>query len=97
MHHAAVISNISGSTRRDASGLPMGEAGAFPNLTRIFTIWLPHSERERAQANLWLAARWGGAFTPLLVTYVLDYMIDRCDKALATIRDFKPCLNPKLN
>src|SRR6476619_2417759 len=36
----------------------MGEAGCFPNLTRIFTIWLPHSERERAQANLWLAARW---------------------------------------
>jgi MFS transporter, ACS family, glucarate transporter len=52
----------------------MGEAGCFPNLTRIFTIWLPQRERERAQANLWLAARWGGALTPLLVTYVLDFM-----------------------
>src|SRR5690349_18764657 len=36
----------------------MGEAGCFPNLTRIFTLWLPQRERERAQANLWLAARW---------------------------------------
>ena len=52
----------------------MGEAGCFPNLTRIFTLWLPQHERERAQASLWLAARWGGAFTPLLVTYVLDYV-----------------------
>jgi MFS transporter, ACS family, glucarate transporter len=48
-----------------------GEAGCFPNLTRIFTIWLPAKQRERAQAALWLAARWSGAFTPLLVTYVL--------------------------
>jgi ACS family glucarate transporter-like MFS transporter len=52
----------------------MGEAGCFPNLTRIFTLWLPHHERERAQAGLWLAARWGGAFTPLLVAWVLDFI-----------------------
>jgi MFS family permease len=49
-----------------------GEAGAFPNLTRAFTTWLPAVEQERAQAVLWLAARWGGAFTPLLVAYTLD-------------------------
>jgi MFS transporter, ACS family, glucarate transporter len=52
----------------------VGEAGCFPNLTRVFTIWLPHRERERAQASLWLAARWGGALTPLLVVYVLDFV-----------------------
>ncbi len=51
-----------------------GEAGCFPNLTRIFTTWLPRSERERAQGTLWLAARWSGAFTPLLVAYLLDLM-----------------------
>jgi MFS family permease len=51
-----------------------GEAGCFPNLTRIFTTWLPKHERERAQGMLWLAARWSGAFTPLLVAYLLDLM-----------------------
>ena len=51
-----------------------GEAGCFPNLTRAFTTWLPARERERAQAILWLSARWGGAFTPLLVAYILDYV-----------------------
>jgi MFS family permease len=51
-----------------------GEAGCFPNITRIFTLWLPKGQRERAQAALWLAARWGGAFTPLLVASVLDYI-----------------------
>jgi MFS family permease len=51
-----------------------GEAGAFPNLTRVFTTWLPKGERERAQALLWLAARWSGAFTPLAVAYLLELM-----------------------
>ena len=49
-----------------------GEAGAFPNITRAFTTWLPSRERERAQATLWFSARWGGAFTPLLVAFILD-------------------------
>ena len=51
-----------------------GEAGAFPNMTRIFTTWLPGRERERAQAILWLSSRWGGALTPLLVAYILQFM-----------------------
>jgi len=49
----------------------MGEAGCFPNLTKAFTIWLPAAERVRAQGIMWLSARWGGAFTPLLVIWVL--------------------------
>src|SRR5262245_20580186 len=52
----------------------MGEAGCYPNLTRVFTTWLPTKERERAQAWLWLASRWSGAFTPLLVVSVLQLM-----------------------
>ena len=48
-----------------------GEAGAFPNLTRVFTTWLPVAERERAQALLWLATRISGAFTPLLVAFLI--------------------------
>ena len=49
-----------------------GEAGAFPNLTRIFTTWLPVHERERAQATLWLATRVSGAFTPVLVAMLIS-------------------------
>src|SRR5881396_1838472 len=52
----------------------MGEAGCFPNLTKAFMIWLPHHERTRAQAILWLSARWGGAFTPLLVIWVMSWL-----------------------
>jgi MFS family permease len=52
----------------------MGEAGCFPNLTRVFTTWLPAKDRERAQAALWLSARWAGALTPLLVAYVLEFV-----------------------
>jgi MFS family permease len=51
-----------------------GEAGCFPNLTKAFTTWLPGDERVRAQGIMWMSARWGGAFTPLLVVLVFDYM-----------------------
>ncbi|MCU0917984.1 MAG: MFS transporter [Planctomycetes bacterium] len=49
-----------------------GEAGAFPNLTKIFTLWLPRTERSRAQGIMWMSARWGGAFTPLLVVWTIS-------------------------
>lgn len=51
-----------------------GEAGAFPNITKMFTVWLPQRERGVAQGITWLSARWGGAFTPLLVVWVLGFM-----------------------
>ena len=51
-----------------------GEAGCFPNLTKAFTTWLPRDERVKAQSILWLSARWGGAFTPLLVVFVLQFV-----------------------
>jgi ACS family glucarate transporter-like MFS transporter len=51
-----------------------GEAGCFPNLTKVFTTWLPHEERVRAQGIMWLSARWGGAFTPPLVFLVFQLM-----------------------
>src|SRR6478672_192156 len=51
-----------------------GEAGCFPNLTKSFTTWLPSRERVRAQGILWMSARWGGAFTPLIVHAVLQLM-----------------------
>lgn len=52
----------------------MGEAGCFPNVTKMFTIWFPVDQRVKAQGIMWLSARWGGAFTPLLVVLVLDHM-----------------------
>jgi len=51
-----------------------GEAGCFPNLAKMFTNWLPSGERSRALGVMWLSARWGGAFTPLLVVWVFSLM-----------------------
>ncbi len=51
-----------------------GEAGCFPNLTKAFSTWLPSNERTRAQALMWMGARWGGAFTPLLVVTVMAFV-----------------------
>jgi ACS family glucarate transporter-like MFS transporter len=44
----------------------MGEAGAYPNMARIQSRWLPIAERARAGGVLWLCARWGAAFAPLI-------------------------------
>ena len=52
-----------------------GEAGAFPNITKMFATWLPPHEKSRAQGIVWMSARWGGAFTPLLMA-ALFRMID---------------------
>ncbi len=49
----------------------IGEAGCFPNITKAFSHWFPMSERVKAQGVLWLSARWGGAFTPLIVGWML--------------------------
>ncbi|HVM49826.1 MAG TPA: MFS transporter [Candidatus Acidoferrum sp.] len=51
-----------------------GEAGAFPNLTKAFNRWLPPAERSRAQGIMWMSARLGGAFTPLLVYVCLEHV-----------------------
>lgn len=51
-----------------------GEAGAFPNLTRMLSTWLPRGERVRAQAIMWACTRWGGAATPLLALMAINAM-----------------------
>jgi len=43
-----------------------GEAGCFPNLTRLLSAWLPRRERAKAQSLMWACTRWGGAATPPL-------------------------------
>jgi MFS family permease len=48
-----------------------GEAGCFPNLTRMLSAWLPLSERVRAQALMWAFGRWGGALAPPVAFYVI--------------------------
>jgi MFS transporter, ACS family, glucarate transporter len=50
-----------------------GEAGCFPNLTKAFSAWLPTRDRTRAQALMWMGARWGGASAPLLVVAVMSF------------------------
>jgi sugar phosphate permease len=49
-----------------------GEAGAFPNIAKAFSVWLPQDERVRAQGIVWLSARWGGAFTPAIVFLIFQ-------------------------
>ena len=51
-----------------------GEAGCYPNLTKAFTTWLPPDERVRAQGIMWMSSRWGGAFTPLLVVWIFQFL-----------------------
>jgi MFS family permease len=51
-----------------------GEAGCFPNLTKALSTWLPIRDRTRAQALMWMGARWGGAAAPLLVVMVMAFV-----------------------
>jgi len=49
----------------------MGEAGAYPNIARSFHNWFPFSERGFAQGAVWMAGRFAGGMTPLVVTCLL--------------------------
>jgi MFS family permease len=44
----------------------MGEAGAFPNITRALHNWFPAQERGFAQGVVWMSGRMMGGLTPLV-------------------------------
>ena len=49
----------------------MGEAGAYPNIARAFHNWFPFSEWGFAQGAVWMAGRFAGGITPMVVTILL--------------------------
>jgi MFS family permease len=50
----------------------MGEAGAYPNLTRSLHNWFPMTERGSAQGAVWMAGRLMGGLTPLIWMALVD-------------------------
>jgi ACS family glucarate transporter-like MFS transporter len=44
----------------------IGEAGAFPNISRALYNWFPAAQRGFAQGAVWLAARLMGGLTPFI-------------------------------
>ncbi len=44
----------------------MGEAGAYPNITRALHNWFPLGERGFAQGTVWMCGRLMGGLTPLV-------------------------------
>jgi MFS family permease len=44
----------------------MGEAGAYPNITRALHNWFPFGERAAAQGTIWMAGRLMGGLTPFV-------------------------------
>jgi MFS transporter, ACS family, glucarate transporter len=52
----------------------VGEAGAWPNVARVFTRWIPARERGRAQGIFFAGAHLSGGLTPILVAYLLTFL-----------------------
>lgn len=53
----------------------MGEAGAFPNITRALHNWFPFSERGSAQGTIWMSGRLMGGLTPLLWLLLVEGVV----------------------
>ncbi len=49
----------------------IGEAGAYPNIARAFHSWFPFQERGFAEGAVWMAGRFMGGATPLIVNGLL--------------------------
>ena len=45
----------------------LGEAGAYPTLTRVVGTWFPFRERARALGTIWMSAGLGGAIAPFVL------------------------------
>jgi MFS family permease len=52
----------------------MGEAGAFPNASKVISRWFPAAERGTAQGMFFAGAHLGGGLTPILVGALLMVM-----------------------
>jgi MFS family permease len=52
----------------------MGEAGAFPNSSKVISRWFPSAERGTAQGIFFAGAHLGGGLTPMLVGALLTVM-----------------------
>jgi len=50
----------------------IGEAGAYPNITRALYNWFPAGERAFAQGAVWMSARLMGGLTPLIWLLMVD-------------------------
>lgn len=44
----------------------MGEAGAYPNITRALHNWFPFTERGLTQGTVWMSGRLMGGLTPIV-------------------------------
>ena len=49
----------------------VGEAGAYPNMARVQSRWIPPQHQGQISGTIWLLARWGGAFSPVLFGMLL--------------------------
>lgn len=52
----------------------VGEAGAFPNISRSFAKWFPTSERGSAHGVVFMGTRLGGAIAPPLVVLLTAWI-----------------------
>lgn len=73
----------------------MGEAGAYPNITRALHNWFPLSERGFAQGAVWMSGRLMGGLTPL-VWLVLVEGVNRMELFSVGERVFAVHLPPLL-
>ena len=49
----------------------VGEAGAFPNISRSFSSWFPTAERGNAHGVIFMGTRLGGAIAPPLIVLLM--------------------------
>jgi ACS family glucarate transporter-like MFS transporter len=51
----------------------MGEAGAYPNITRALHNWFPFTQRGMGQGAVWMSGRLMGGLTPLVWLALVEY------------------------
>ena len=53
----------------------VGEAGAFPNISKALYNWFPSTDRGFAKSAIWMSARFMGGLTPLIWVLLTDPLL----------------------
>lgn len=51
-----------------------GEAGAYPNVARVLARWFPAEQRGMAQGFVITSAQFGGAVSPAVAAYLIEFV-----------------------
>ncbi len=67
----------------------MGEAGAYPNITRALHNWYPRDKRGFTQGMVWMSGRLMGGLTPIIWTLLISGVVWKGERITPSLMNWR--------